>query len=246
MADGNAKAKITEAQHTAHASIEEALAAAQQEFPEVEKTKTGKVKGESKTTGKAFEFEYKYADIADILKVIRPILGKHGIAVTQSTQIEGRALTIKSALRFRAAEGPQTIESDYPVCEVVADHQRMGGALTYARRYAFCALVGIAPDEDIDGDGAAPSAAPERKAAAPKAEQKITPPTPKVYTLDERVTGCKAHLSKAKDSDDAIIRWEEPRTEQLRMDLEREAPDKLAILTDFYGQVLSRFEGAFA
>ena len=245
MADGNAKAKINDAQVVAHASIEEALAAAQQEFPEIEKSKTGKVKGESKATGKAFEFEYKYADIADILKVIRPILGKHGIAVTQSTQIEGRALTIKSVLRFRAADGPQTIESDYPVCEVVADHQRMGGALTYARRYAFCALVGIAPDEDIDGNGAAPTAAPERKTAA-RVQQQTRAAQRSERSLKERAASCRKWLSEATTEEELNKRWDASHTLDLRDALDRSDPDELLSLSDHYAQELSRFEGAFA
>src|SRR5437868_6871584 len=44
------------------------------------------------------------------------------------------------------------IASDWPVCPIVetANPQRMGAALTYARRYALFTLVGIAGEDDLD------------------------------------------------------------------------------------------------
>jgi ERF superfamily len=44
------------------------------------------------------------------------------------------------------------IASDWPVCplEDLASPKRMGAALTYARRYALFALVGIAGEDDLD------------------------------------------------------------------------------------------------
>jgi ERF superfamily len=44
------------------------------------------------------------------------------------------------------------IASDWPVCPVAetANPQRMGAALTYARRYALFTLVGIAGEDDLD------------------------------------------------------------------------------------------------
>src|SRR6516164_1683360 len=44
------------------------------------------------------------------------------------------------------------IASDWPVCPIAetASPQRMGAALTYARRYALFTLVGIAGEDDLD------------------------------------------------------------------------------------------------
>src|SRR6185503_7776397 len=44
------------------------------------------------------------------------------------------------------------IASDWPVCPLadMASPQRMGAALTYARRYALFTLVGIAGEDDLD------------------------------------------------------------------------------------------------
>jgi hypothetical protein len=61
------------------------------------------------------------------------------------------------------------ISSDWPVCaskDVEAPH-RMGAALTYARRHALFALVGIAGEDDLDAPdvvtGPPPAALQDRK-----------------------------------------------------------------------------------
>ena len=44
------------------------------------------------------------------------------------------------------------LSSDWPVCAIAetASPHRMGAALTYARRYALFAMVGIAGEDDLD------------------------------------------------------------------------------------------------
>ena len=152
-----------------------ALAMFQGEVPPVEKNKEGKVKGESKT-GKAYEYAYKYADIADILSTALPVLSKHGLSIVQATAIDGRDMNVVSRLLHQSG---QWIESDYPVCSIGGDHQKMGGALTYARRYAACSLLGIAPEEDVDGEAAATEptrTAPPRQQSRPaQVEDEVDP-----------------------------------------------------------------------
>lgn len=110
-----------------------ALSSAQGEFPEIEKRKTG--------------HGYKYADIADILRAVRPVLSAHKLCVFQS--IEGSNL-----VTVIAHSSGVELRSEYPLVQDgtgrMNNIQRMGAALTYARRYALTALLGIAADEDID------------------------------------------------------------------------------------------------
>lgn len=126
-----------------------ALAAAQGELPIVEKNKTGKVSGVSKS-GAKYEYSYKYADIADVYAAALPVLSKHGLCVVQPTIVESGSIFIRTRL-IHGASG-QWLESDYPVCSISGDHQKMGGALTYARRYAGCSLIGIVAEDDVDGE----------------------------------------------------------------------------------------------
>jgi hypothetical protein len=97
-------------------------------------------------------FRNRYADLASGLDTVRPVLGKHGLSVVQLTSSDGEMVTLYT--RILHASG-QWLESTYPVCRL-GKHQEMGAALTYARRYALFAAIGIAgEDDDTDGEGAA-------------------------------------------------------------------------------------------
>ena len=149
-------------------SLYEALRRAQATLPDVSKTKTAKVRGKSKS-GESFEYSYKYADISDILAVIRPHLAKHGLAILQPTRIDNGALVVVT--RIVHASSGQVEEGVYPVAAIGADHQALGSALTYARRYALCAMIGLAPDDDADGRHAADSG----KVVNPKTGRMVDP-----------------------------------------------------------------------
>jgi len=63
---------MTDKTEAPHKNVWVALAAAQGELKNPEKTKTGKVAGTTKA-GKYYEYEYKYADIADVLEAALPV-----------------------------------------------------------------------------------------------------------------------------------------------------------------------------
>lgn len=133
------------------APLFKALSAFQGEVQNVEKTKTAKVAGSSKSSGKSYSYTFRYADLADVFPTIREPLSKHGLSTLQPTVIDGDQLKIVTRL---AHESGAWIESDYPVSRVGGlAHQDMGAALTYAKRYALCSLLGIASEEDTDTEG---------------------------------------------------------------------------------------------
>ena len=119
-----------------------ALAAAQSELKNPEKSREA-------DTGK---YKYKYADIGDVLETVLPVLSKHGLSVMQPTRIAENAIILVTRV---AHKDGGSIESEYPVCSLNGNHQAMGAAMTYARRYALTSLVGIAAVDDTDGEGAA-------------------------------------------------------------------------------------------
>lgn len=132
---------------TETAGLYEALAAAQAEIKNPEKGKQAKIK--TKTGG---EYSYKYADIADVLSGVLPVFSKHGLAILQPTRVDNGQLFIETIITHKSGESTSSL---YPVCGINNDHQAMGGAMTYARRYALCSMIGVAAEEDTDGQGAA-------------------------------------------------------------------------------------------
>src|SRR4051812_22890072 len=130
------------------AALAGALAKAQAELVNPENTQTGTVR-----TGRAGEQErtFRYAPLASGLDIVRKTLGKHEIATVQTTAIDGAAGMVNLTTTLAHSSG-EWIASDWPVCPMaeVANPQRMGAALTYARRYALFTLVGIAGEDDLD------------------------------------------------------------------------------------------------
>ena len=146
------------------ASLAGALAKAQAELTNPEKSLVATIRSDSPgCAGQTF----RYAPLASGLDIVRKTLGQHEIAVVQTTAIDQAAGTVNLTTVLAHASG-EWISSDWPVCTVAdtASPQRMGAALTYARRYALFTLVGIAGEDDLDApDLATPTgqkAIPER------------------------------------------------------------------------------------
>src|ERR1700745_1339683 len=97
------------------------------------------------------ERTFRYAPLSSGLEIVRKTLGQHEIATIQTTAIDQAARIVNLTTMLAHASG-EWIASDWPVCPVVetANPQRMGAALTYARRYALFTLVGIAGEDDLD------------------------------------------------------------------------------------------------
>ncbi|HKF09464.1 MAG TPA: ERF family protein [Xanthobacteraceae bacterium] len=129
-------------------ALASALAKAQAELINPEKSLTAIIR-----TGRPGEGErsFRYAPLASGLDIVRKTLGQHEIATIQSTAIDTDAGVVNLTTMLAHASG-EWIASDWPVCPVAetANPQRMGAALTYARRYALFTLVGIAGEDDLD------------------------------------------------------------------------------------------------
>lgn len=120
------------------------LVAALSELPNPIADQTAQVA--TKTGG---SYKYHYPKFAGILDQVRPILGRHHIGVLQAI-VPSAPGTIGVVTRIQH-EGGTYVDFGPLVLPAVGDAQAHGGAITYARRYALCAVLGIAADEDTDG-----------------------------------------------------------------------------------------------
>ena len=111
-------------------------------------------------------FKSKYATLDHILDHIRPILAKHGLALTQSVYSdEGRVGVLT---RIVGQDGFLDLGSITIATKPETNAQQVGGILTYLRRQSIQASLGIATDLDDDGNNAA-SIAPAAKTWTPRA-----------------------------------------------------------------------------
>ena len=129
-------------------AIASALAKAQSELTNPEKALVGTIRSPFDRQG---DRTFRYASLSSGLDIVRKTLGQHEIATLQTTAIDQTAGMVNLTTTLAHASG-EWIASDWPVCPIAetANPQRMGAALTYARRYALFTLVGIAGEDDLD------------------------------------------------------------------------------------------------
>ena len=125
-----------------------ALAKAQAELVNPEKSLTATIRSGRPGEG---ERTFRYAPLSSGLDIVRKTLGQHEIATVQTTAVDQTGGLVNLTTMLAHASG-EWIASDWPVCPVAetTNPQRMGAALTYARRYALFTLVGIAGEDDLD------------------------------------------------------------------------------------------------
>ena len=96
-------------------------------------------------------FRSKYASLAAVQKATLPALNRHGIALTSRTVIDGENIVVKTYLIHG---GVAFVKASWPVGKTSASPQQLGSALTYARRYARQSILGVAAEDDDDGNAA--------------------------------------------------------------------------------------------
>ena len=140
--------------------LAKALVAAQAEMPSVEKNATNP------------HFRNKFASLDNIIDKTRPVLNKHGLSIQQFPSLSDLgAPTLVTRLTHVSGEA---LEYQAPLFLQGQDMQKYGAALTYARRYAWAAALGIANDEDDDGNHAAQPSAADAKPAAENGSRVIS------------------------------------------------------------------------
>ena len=104
-------------------------------------------------TAQAGNRTYKYLNLATILKTIKPVFEKHGLAFSQRVTFDntGEARQVIGTVETIIFDDEeQMVACSYPFF-VTGDPQQVGSAITYARRSSLYAVLGIFPDKDDDG-----------------------------------------------------------------------------------------------
>jgi hypothetical protein len=129
-------------------TIAAALAKAQAELTNPEKSLVATVRSPFHREGHR---TFRYAPLSSGLDIVRKGLGRYEIATIQTTAIDKDAGLLRLTTVLAHSSG-EWISSEWPVCPIadIASAQRMGAALTYARRYALFTLVGITGEDDLD------------------------------------------------------------------------------------------------
>lgn len=153
----------------------------------------GKIKHAEKSANNPY-FKSKYADLPAVIDAARPHFLECGLSVVQMPDMDekGDAILVTQITHTSG----QWMRSYYPVRPSKPnDPQTLGSAMTYARRYSFCAMTGVvAMDEDDDGNLASGVSVKPESAAS-------------------RNRRFKAVLKAIEESNDPALTWEENKVE---------------------------------
>lgn len=148
--------------------------------------------------GKNPHFKSTYATLQNIVESTRDVLHRHGLAVVQTfSQTDGTYIDLTTTLVHESGEwisGTITMRPTKP------DPQGLGSAATYARRYAYAAILGIVTDDDDDGNAAS---APNNDRASQGKYEGDTREWLNVLDRDGRLTdkGTKIAMRLAEDGE---------------------------------------------
>ena len=96
-------------------------------------------------------FKSSYVPLPKMIRALKPILQKHGFILSQPTDVANTQNGIVNVV-FSSITHAKTGLNDTAklVIPNLEDMQKLGGAITYARRYTLSALLGL---EETDDDG---------------------------------------------------------------------------------------------
>lgn len=145
-------------------------------------------------------FRSKYASLTSVQDAYRIPISKNSLTITQAVESIETGYEITTTLGHASGQWMQT---SFKLILQKQDMQGLGSAITYAKRYSICALLGIVDQEDDDGNAARPKSVSVPTAKErPKFESvdfETGEFTPKeIQTLTERAYTLKAGKLKGK------------------------------------------------
>ncbi len=180
-------------------NIYEAFLAAQAEFPEIPKDKTNP------------HFKSRYSSLDAIQSACWPVLHKYGLVPRYATtQLDGQLIVWFEIIHALSGEKlTNSLQMPTP-----PDVQKMGSALTYMRRYACTAGLGVCSDEDDDGNGAS------RNNGGNGQPKRNSPPAQQAAPVRSALSANQQRTQDAVKNGEAwIYRYEKPATQRGESDL---------------------------
>jgi hypothetical protein len=132
---------LQERMHRRRAELEFSLALAdfQRDCPPISRSSTAKI-----ATRSGGGYEFTYANMEEIVGTVRPHLASHGFSFSFDSKTDGRMLTCTCTLRH-ATGHRETSSFTLPTesASGASEQQKVGGALTYAKRQCLIAILGL-------------------------------------------------------------------------------------------------------
>lgn len=162
----------------------------------------GKITGALKDSANPF-FKSKYADLASVWDACREHLSANGLSVIQTTEnVSPETVTVVTTLAHKSG---QWIRGVLTMTPKDSSPQAAGSCLTYARRYALAAIVGVA---QVDDDAEAAQGRKDNGKSNyhdPRGEKWTKQDTQQVNAYHKRILAAV----EASNDDEALAAWNE-------------------------------------
>ena len=165
--------------------LAEALAKAQSKFTSAPKNKINP------------HLKSKYADLASVLDTVREPLANNGLSIVQVVETDGAKIICYTDLMHVS---DQWIRGKLVLHSAQTAIQQIGAAITYAKRYALSAMLGIASDEEDDGEAEQATAAKKSEANGKYKQISVSEPVPVAPKA-----ASKAEAKAAKSPEQAFV-----------------------------------------
>ena len=97
-------------------------------------------------------YGYNYTDFDTVVTTVKPILKKNHLGFCQLLDTKDNGKSGVTTILFH--ESGESFQSWFELPAVVLgkanNAQNVGGAISYIKRYALCAILGCSSDDDID------------------------------------------------------------------------------------------------
>jgi len=135
----------------ARKAFDAAISEAKAKIPTIKKNR--RVGFESRRTGD--RTDYAFADLAEIQRVINPILSEHGLSYRYQTKQDGAIVTVTCVMSHRDGHSEATtLSGPLDTSGNKNPIQQIGSTVTFLERYTLTAALGLASAEDDDGRAA--------------------------------------------------------------------------------------------
>lgn len=127
-----------------------AMARFQAECPSIKKSSTAQI-----TTNSGSKFSYTFAELGEIAQTVNPLLAKHGLSYTWDATVDEKGANLTCVCTVRHENGHSetsriTVPTGSP--SAMSNQQKVGAALTFARRLSLTSALGLtSTDDDVDG-----------------------------------------------------------------------------------------------
>lgn len=174
-----------------------AMAGFQKSCPSISRDREAKVR-----TRTGASYSYKYSSLGSMLKVALPHMSQQGLTVTWQQKISENSVGVNCRIAHELGHFEESGWVFMPIDRGTGSSaaQQVGSALTYARRYSFQGIAGLAPDDDDDAQCVPSPVGSASRAANPASENPAPAPEPSGPVQvgeDPAIAKMKARLANA-------------------------------------------------